>query len=49
LGVSQQTLRNCLKQETVDAGQAEGVTSGPLTVTGITANNQAWTAIPPRR
>ena len=27
LGVSQQTLRNWLKQEAVDAGQAEGVTS----------------------
>jgi transposase len=27
LGVSQQTLRNWLKQEVVDAGQAEGVTS----------------------
>ena len=26
LGVSQQTLRNWLKQEAVDAGQAEGVT-----------------------
>jgi transposase len=27
LGVSRQTLRNWLKQEAVDAGQAEGVTS----------------------
>ena len=27
LGVSQQTLRNWLKQEAVDAGQAEGVSS----------------------
>ena len=27
LGVSQQTLRNWLRQEAVDAGQAEGVTS----------------------
>jgi len=27
LGVSQQTLRNWLKQEAVDAGHAEGVTS----------------------
>lgn len=28
LGVSQQTLRNWLKQEAVDDGQAEGVSSG---------------------